>query len=352
MQKAPHLVIYGATGYSGRLIVQHALSRGLRPVIAGRNPCAVAAMAAEFGLEWRAARLDDLDDLRSLTASAGVLLNAAGPFATTSGPLIAACITMQTHYLDITGELGVIEAAMGWHGVAIRRGVMLMPAVGFEVVASDCLAAHVCRRLPRAAALKLGFGPSQSVSRGSLKTAVELSAQGVMVRRQAKLVRVAPGSLAHHFDYGHGPQLSLAVSSGDLASAYFSTGIPDIETYISATLPVYCAITANQYWGWLLSMPAWQTLLKAQTDWLVPNPSPNMRNAGWNTLVAEATDAGGRCVRSRLRTGDAYSFTAMSAVGIAVKCLAGEWKPGFQTPSRMYGADFALSFDAVSREEI
>jgi short subunit dehydrogenase-like uncharacterized protein len=346
------LVIYGATGYSGRLIVQHALSRELRPVIAGRNPHAVASMAAEYGLEWRTARLDDPDDLRSLTASAAALLNAAGPFATTSAPLIDACITTQTHYLDIAGEPGVIEATMGWHSAAVRRGVMLMPAVGFEVVASDCLAAHVGRKLPGARALKLGFDKSQPSSIGSLKTCVEMSGQGVLVRRQAKLVRVAPGALAHHFDYGHGPQLSLPVSLGDVSSAYFSTGIPDIETYLCATLPVWCAITANQYWGWLLSSPPWQALLKAQMDCLVSDPSPEARSAGWAAVVAEATDAGGRCARSRLRTGDAYSFTAASAVGVAEKCLAGEWKPGFQTPSRMYGADFALSFGGALREEI
>jgi short subunit dehydrogenase-like uncharacterized protein len=89
-----------------------------------------------------------------MTASATVLMNAAGPFATTSAPLIDACIATGTHYLDITGEAGSIEATVQWHDAAVRRGVMLMPGVGFEVVASDCLAAHVARRLPCATSLK------------------------------------------------------------------------------------------------------------------------------------------------------------------------------------------------------
>ncbi len=348
----PNLLIYGATGYTGRLIVQRALARGLRPVIAGRDQHAIASMAAACGLEWRTARVDQPACLRSMTASATVLLNAAGPFSTTSAPLIDACVATGTHYLDITGEAGTIEATVRWHDAGARRGVMLMPGVGFEVVASDCLAAHVARRLPGARALKLGFDKSQATSRGSLKTSVEMSGQGVLVRRQGKLVSVPPGSLAYHFDYGHGPQISLAVSLGDASSAFFSTGIPDVETYLRATLPVWGAVTASRYWGWLLSTPPWQAFLKAQMDCLAPDPSPQARGAGWATLVAEARDASGRCARSRLQTGDVYSFTALSAVGVAERTLAGELKPGFQTPSRVYGPDFVLSFDGVSREDL
>lgn len=347
----PNLLIYGATGYTGRLIVQRALARGLRPVIAGRDRQAIASMAAACGLEWMTARADEPAHLRSMTASAAVLLNAAGPFATTSAALIDACVATGTHYLDITGEAGTIESTVRWHDAAVRRGVMVMPGVGFEVVASDCLAAHVAQRLPGAIALKLGFDKSQPTSRGSLKTSVSMSGQGVLIRREGRLVRVASGSLTYYFDYGHGPQISLAVSLGDASAAFFSTGIPNVETYLRATLPVWGAITADQYWGWLLATPPWQALLKAQVDCLAPDPSPEARRTGWATLVAEATDARGRCARARQRTGDVYWFSALSAVSVAERSLAGELTPGFQTPSRVYGSDFTLSFDGVSRED-
>jgi len=348
----PRLLIYGATGYSGRLIVERALARGLRPVLAGRDQHAIASMAAACGLESRTARVDEPASLRSMTASASVLLNAAGPFAATSAPLIDACIATGTHYLDITGEPRIIEATQRWHDAAVHRGVMLMPAVGFEVVASDCLAAHVARRLPGATALKLGYDGPPPTSRGSLKTSLDLMSQGVLVRRDGKLISLSPGSLTHDFDFGHGMQNSLAVGLGDVSSAFFSTGIPNVETYMRATLPVWSAVTVTQHWGWLLATPPWQAFLKVQTDWLAPGPSPRARGEGWATLVADATDARGRSVRSRLHTTDVYSFTALSAVGIAEKTLAAEWKPGFQTPSQAYGPDFALSFHGVSREDL
>ncbi|HTA46114.1 MAG TPA: hypothetical protein VK789_26905, partial [Bryobacteraceae bacterium] len=231
-------------------------------------------------------------------------------------------------------------------------GIMLMPAAGFEVVASDCLAAHVARRLPGATALKIGFDKSQATSRGSLRTSFEMSGQGVLVRRDGQLVRVAAGCLAYYFDFGQGPQLSLAVSLGDVSSAYFSTGIPNVETYLRATLPVWTAVTANRYLGWLIATPPWQALLEAQMHWLPLEPLLQGTSDGWGALVAEATDANGRCATSRLCTGDVYWFTALSAIGVAEKTLAGEWKPGFQTPSQVYGPDFALSLDGARREDL
>lgn len=309
-------------------------------------------MAAAFGLQWATARVDDPASVRTMVASVPVLLNAAGPFAATSAPLIDACIATGTHYLDITGEAGVIEATGRWHHAAVRQGVMLMPAVGYEVVASDCLAAHVARRLTGARTLKLGYDGPPPTSRGSLKTSLDLIRHGVVVRREGKLISIAPGTRTFYFDYGHGPQISLAVGLGDVSSAFFSTGIPNIETYMRATLPVWGTITVSQYWGWLLSTPPWQAILKAQTNCLPAGPSPWERSRGWATLVADAEDASGQCARSRLHTPDVYSFTAVSALGVVERCLAGDWKAGFQTPSRAYGPDFVLSFGGVSREDL
>jgi len=309
-------------------------------------------MADTYGLEWKVARVDQSDRVRSMVSSATVLLNAAGPFATTTTPLIEACIATGTHYLDVTGEADAIETTMQRNDAAAHRGVMLMPAVGFDVVASDCLAVHVAQRLSHARTLKLAFDKSEAVSRGSLKTCIETSGQGVLVRRAGRLVRVAPGSLTGWFDYGHGPQFSMVVGLGDASSAFVSTGIPNIETYLRATLPIWSAITLDQYWGWLVGTPPWKAFMAAQVDCLYPEPSQEGSRTGWATVVAEVSDECGRCVRSRLHTGDVYWFTALSAVAIAEKTLSGEVKSGFQTPSRMYGPDFVLSFDGVRREDL
>jgi len=345
-------LIYGGAGYSGRLIVQRAVERGLRPIVAGRDPRAIAAVAAPFGLEWRVARVDDPAALREMLKSVSVTVNAAGPFSSTADPMIQACLDTGSHYLDITGEATTIEATRKWHRAAFEKGVMLMPAAGFDVVASDCLAARVARRLPAATLLRVGFDKSDAMSIGSLKTTLEMGGKGVLVRRGGKLGRVTPGSLTHHFDYGNGPQISCAVNLGDVSSAFYSTGISNIEAYMRATPQVWGATSANRYWGSLLGMPSWQAFMKAQSRRFSSDPTPEERNRGWGVLVAEASESQGGCERSRMRTCDVYWYTALSVVGVVEKVLGGNFDPGFKTPSLVYGPDFAFSFGGASLEDL
>ncbi len=347
-----NFVIYGATGYSGALIVKQAVALGLRPILAARQQKPLMAMAQTYGLDWITARVDNPAELRLLAGASPLLLNTAGPFGATAEPLIKGCLEMGTHYLDITGEATTIEPTLQWNEEAVRRGVMLMPAVGFDVVASDCLAAHVARRLPGATRLRIGFDKSDGSSFGSLKTTLEMSGQGVLIRRGGQFARIPPGTLTHDFDYGHGPQVSLAVNLGDIASAYHSTGIPDIETYMRSTLPVWSAMTANQYWGWLLAAPACQNLMERQMRWMVRDSSEETLRSGWGVLVAEASDAAGRTMRSRTTTVDVYQFTGYSAAAVAQRVLQGDFRPGFQTPSRVYGPDFALTIEGTRREDL
>src|SRR6185295_49012 len=102
-----------------------------------------------------------------------LVLNAAGPFAATAGVLIAACIRNGVHYLDITGEAGVIEAAAGRDAEARAAGVMLMPAVGFDVVPSDCLASYVCRRAGAPTSLHIAVSGLELMSRGAALSIIE-----------------------------------------------------------------------------------------------------------------------------------------------------------------------------------
>src|SRR5262249_3398056 len=151
------LLLYGATGYTGRLILAELLASGVRPILCGRDEGRLAALAAPHGLRYRVASLDDPGTLVTALADVGAVLHSAGPFSTTARPMVDACLHAGVHYLDITGEVLVLEEIAGRHGDAARRGVMLMPAVGFDVVPSDCLAAHLARRLPHARRLAIGI---------------------------------------------------------------------------------------------------------------------------------------------------------------------------------------------------
>jgi short subunit dehydrogenase-like uncharacterized protein len=346
------LLIYGATGYSGRLLADAALATGLRPVLAGRDEAKLAALAARLGLAYRAARLDHPAALTEALRDVHVVLHAAGPFSQTARPMVDACLQAGVHYLDLSAGIDEIEALVGRDAEARGRGVMLMPAVGFDVVPSDCLAAHVARRLPGAERLAIGIHGLTLATRGSAKAFAEYAGRDILVRRNGALRTVPPGTLERDFDFGDGPRASSAVSWGDVSAAYYTTGIPNVEVYFEATPAMRSMLLTTRAFGPLLRSGISQAMLKTWSDMLPEGPTPAQRAAAFTVLVAESEDRRGRRARARLYAPEAYTLTALTATAIARRTLAGDLEVGFQTPGRVYGPDFVLGFTGVRREDL
>ena len=110
---------------------------------------------------------------------------------------------------------------------------MVLPGAGFDVVPSDCLIADLAAAHPNGRCVRLGLAVRSGVSRGTLRTALG-DFGNFPIRRNGAIVPVAPGSLRHEFDFGEGPSTALVSGWGDVATAYRSTGIADIETYTQA----------------------------------------------------------------------------------------------------------------------
>jgi short subunit dehydrogenase-like uncharacterized protein len=349
---ADRLLLYGATGYTGRLIGRAAIQAGLRVVAAGRNEHKVGSIARELGVEFRLATLDDPPSLDRAMVDIGAVLNAAGPFRATAPALIQACLRNRVHYLDITGEAAVIDRASRSDRDAKQLGIMIMPAVGFDVVPSDCLALHAARRAVCPKRLFIGLSGLDLMTRGSAKTILLQMGDSVWVRRRGLLDRVPPGTVTREFDYGAGHRASIAVTWGDVVTAYFSTGIPDITVYSEATPPVRTYHAFLKFFGGFTAFAPWREMLGASTEWMPEGPSETERKLRHTVIVAEVEDADGRIIRSRMRTPDAYSMTAATAAAAASKVLAGDFEAGFHTPARIYGADFPLRLSGVIREDL
>jgi short subunit dehydrogenase-like uncharacterized protein len=256
--------------YTGRLIAKAARDGGARPILAGRNLDKVKRVAEPLGLSARAFDLGDPARIDAGIKDVVVVLCAAGPFSATSRPVADACLRNRVHYLDITGEIDVFEALVARDAEAKARGVMLLPGVGFDVVPSDCLAAHLKRRLPDA------------------------NDKGRIVSRD----RAEVGSC----DFGEGDRPTVQVSWGDVATAFHSTGIPNIDVHFEASP----AIRAFARTPWLvksfLGLAPMQSLLKSQVNRLPEGPSEANRRAGQAVLVGQARNDRGQTVRSRMRT--------------------------------------------------
>ena len=345
-------LLYGANGYTGRLIAKQAVAQGLRPTLAGRDGEAVGAMAAKLDLPHRVFGLDDRQALDAALAEAPLVLHCAGPFVHTSRPVADACLRTGTHYLDITGEIEVFEALAARTEEAEAAGTMLLPGVGFDVVPSDCLAAHLENRLPSATRLALAFQGLGGVSRGTALTAVENLGRPGVIRRKGKLQPVPAAWKTRTVNFGAGGVRVTSIPWGDVSTAFHSTGIEDIEVYTRLGRTAHRALSLSRRFGGVLGSSPVKGLLRVAIRRGSPGPDAEQRARGATHFWGEVEDNFGRRAISRLHGPEGYTLTALAAVASVQKVLAGAARPGFQTPSLAFGADFVLEIPGVKREDV
>ncbi len=345
------ILIYGAAGFSGRLATRACLDLGLRPVLAGRTEASVAAEAGRHGLEHRTFDLTAPGRIDLGLAGMRVVLHMAGPYSQTGRPVAEACLRTGVHYLDITGETQVVEGFARLDRTARQRGVMIMPSVGFDVVPTDCLAAHVARHVPDAETLSIAMTSLAFITRGSARTAMEAAGAGIG-RRNGKIVPVGLASIERSFDFGAGPTACINCTWGDVANAWYTTGIPNIDVFFEGTPFLRTLLGLASLYAPLLRTAAGQAWLRAHVEMLPEGPSAQKRHGTSMVIVAQASHPDGRRKTARLHTSEAYTFTATASAHVARRVLAGDFEPGFQTPGRVFGPDFVLSLPGVSREDL
>jgi short subunit dehydrogenase-like uncharacterized protein len=333
-------LLYGANGYSGELIARAAVAAGQRPVLGGRSRAPLERLARELGLEVRVAPVDDPRALAASIQGLPLLLNCAGPFSATARPWLAACLAARAHYLDITGEIAVFEAAAALDAEAKAAGVVLCPGVGFDVVPTDCVALALSEALPGATELALGFDNASPVSRGTARTMVEGLGQGGAVRRDGRIVRVPLGYKQRRIDFGGGEKLAMTIPWGDVSTAFRTTGIPNIEVYIPISPRRLAGLRRLNWLRWLLRARLVQRIMKSRVDAGAPGPDAALRERTPTWIWGEARAPGGAVRTARVRTANGYTVTAHAAVGVVRRLLAGGAPAGAATPARLLGARF------------
>jgi short subunit dehydrogenase-like uncharacterized protein len=348
-----NFLIYGSYGYTGQLIVDQAVKEGFRPILAGRNEKLLHTQSQIYNLESRVFALNEIEKLDAALLEVDAVLHCAGPFVHTYGQMAEACLRTKRHYVDISGEIPGFEvlAAMGQQ--AKEAGIMLLPGGGFDVVPSDCLAAHLKQRLPAATHLRLFIrGIGAGVSRGTAKSAVENMHRQGTIRRDGKLVKVPPAWNVREQDFGRGYTKVVSVGWGDVSTAYHSTGIPNIETYFAFSESAINFMRFMRLVGPLLYNRPMKNILKALVNISVKGPKEEARRRASATFIGEATNQNGGRAVTKLTTPEGYTCTALTTVEIMKRILDGDFKTGFQTPSMAYGANFILQINRVKRENL
>jgi len=319
------LLIYGATGYTGSMIAEQAKEAGLNFVIAGRNKEKLDELAETLNVRAHAFAVDDTQTLNRHLDEIAVVLNCAGPFAHTSESLMRACIVQGVHYLDITAEINVYRLAESLHDLASTARVMLLPGVGWDVVPTDCLAVTIAEKVHKPVRLRIALQVAGSMSRGSAFSAGEIISAGLLARANGVLTTKTDAK-TDFFDFGEGKVECVPLSFGDLVTAWHSTGVPNIEMYVHVSGDAFPS-------GDLSRLP--------------DGPSQEERAGNVARAVVEMTGVDGDIHHAVIETVNGYSYTPLAAVEAARRVLNGTSLPGFQTPAKVFGADFALSIQGT-----
>lgn len=337
---SPAWLIYGANGYTGELIAREAVRRGMRPVLAGRSGESVKKLARELSCEYRVFSVDDQTATVNALQGMRLLLNCAGPFSATAGMLMQACLALHLHYCDITGEIDVFELAHSLHDKAHRAKVVLCPGVGFDVVPTDCVAAKLHEAMPEATMLTMAFESKSRMSIGTTKTSIENAGKGGRVRKDGKITEVPLGFKVRRIDFGEGEREAVTIPWGDVSTAYFTTGIPNIEVYLSGPPDIGKQMRKLNGVRWLLRRSLVQWFAKRAAARRGPGPNQTERDCNPTEIWGEAVDANGAKKVARLRTANGYNLTIHAALGVVETLLVGPAQFGFFTPARLMGADF------------
>jgi short subunit dehydrogenase-like uncharacterized protein len=349
-------LIYGANGYTGTIIAEEAVKRGHRPILAGRSADKLRPLGERLGLTTLAVDLQDADALARALEPHALVVHAAGPFIDTSAPMVRACLATRTNYIDVTGEIAVFQQVLPQHAAAEQREILLLSGAGFDVVPTDCLALHVAQQLPNATKLEIAIAGMSNASPGTVKSMLDGAANGGLVRRNGELVPQPVGKDTRWLRFADRERRALAIPWGDLETAYRTTGIPDITTYMA--FPRTLVDLAALSWPLtafltpllkpVLSQESVRQSLQRAVEARVQGPNEAQRKAGRSQVWASVSDAEGHSVEAWLETSEGYEFTALAAVRCVEHTLA--QKPvGALTPALAFGKDFVLEIEGTRR---
>ncbi|WP_235906816.1 saccharopine dehydrogenase family protein [Pseudomonas saliphila] len=331
-------MIYGANGYAGRLLAREAVKQGLQPVLAGRKQREIEALATELGLEHRVFTLDDSAAMQDALRNMNLVAHCAGPFSATSRPMIDACLATQTHYLDITGEIDVFVAAHARNAEAQAAGIVLCPGVGFDVIPTDCLAACLKQALPDADQLALGFDSRSGFSPGTAKTSVEGLKHGGKVRIDDEIATVPLVYQSREIDFGDGTKYAVTIPWGDVATAWFTTGIDNIAVFVPMAPSAALRLRRLDWLRPVLALAPVQAFLKYQAGKRISGPDVDQRRDAPTFVWGEAQNPAGKKVVARVKTANGYDVTVHGTLLAVRHMLSNEAvNPGYYTPARLLG---------------
>ncbi len=342
-------LLYGANGYTGKLIAKLSSTYNIQPILAGRTEASIKPLADELQLPYRIIDLDNAEQLQKALAKVTLVLHAAGPYVYTAKQMIEACLQTGVHYIDINGDISVFEMIKKYDAAAKEKNIMLMPGVGFDVVPTDCIALQLKNKMPDATHLKLAFASvGGGLSHGTAITMAGKIGEGGAARVNGIIVRKPLGEKGMWVNFstesggGEKRLFVMTIPWGDISTAYTTTGIPNIEAYTGMAPKVFRILKFQWAFNWLLRTDFVRNIIKKKIKAKPAGPSDEQRQKSSSMVWGEVSNKAGKTVTACISCFDGYTLTAHSSLLISKKILEGNYKSGYHTPAGCYGENLIM----------
>jgi len=318
------IAVYGATGYTGRLVAEELRRREAEFVLCGRDADKLRALASSVGSpEVRAAGVGDRDALRHAFGDCAVVVNCAGPFTLLGEPVVRAAVETGTHYVDTAGEQPFIKlVADRYDRPAKAAEVAVVPAMGFDYVPGDLLCRVVGAELEPLVTLDLAYAVSGfGATRGTLRSALEAMKGGDVVWEDGTWKAAGPGPMraSVRFPEPVGRQVVAKYPCGEIVSVPRHTRVRTIRARIAVSGlvpagPLAPLVPAMMAWTGLGLRTPVRRALQAAAGALPEGPSESARRQSRFVIDVSVVGVDGKAGRGEVRGSDVYGLTAVSAV--------------------------------------
>ena len=346
------ILIYGANGYTGKLIIKKAILQSLNIVISGRNKKEISKLADKNNLNYFTSTPKELQKNFQLLEKFDLLLNCAGPFSKTAKPIIKACLSSKTHYLDITGEIDIFRLGKSFDNKAKDSNIIICPGVGFDVIPTDCLAAALSKKLPDADELILGFeSTAKKISPGTMATSIESLGYGGKIRKNGKITSVPLAYKTKKIDFGNGIKTMVTIPWGDVATSYYSTNIENISVYIPMHEKQIKKIKMVWKLSWLLKSKFVQNFMKKKVKMKIKGPNFDERKSSkmfvWGQIIK-----GKEILEGKFITENGYNVTVNGSLAVINFISNNKLKGGYYTPSQLCGKELIEQLPGSTKIDI